>query len=100
MPGLPVLSALTLVVTTGGATDRGRWMATPAWHGAVRPGMRLARHAAGSPHARPPDQKSRSLACSFGWVPVFLDAAGCWRQVRCSNQEGDPPCQDLPHRKP
>jgi hypothetical protein len=100
VPGVPVLSALTLVVTTGGATDRCRCLATPAWHGAVRPGMQLARHAAGSPHARPPDQKSRSRARSFGRVPVVLDAASCWRKVRFSNQEGDPSCQDLPHRKP
>jgi hypothetical protein len=100
VPGLPVLSALTLVVTTGGATDRRRCMAKPAWHGAVRPGMRLARHAVGSPHARQSDQKSQSLACSVGRVPVCLYAASCWRKVRFSHQEGGPPCQDLPHRKP
>jgi hypothetical protein len=100
VPGLPVLSALTRVVTTGGATARRRWMATPAWHGAVRPGMRRARQAAGSPHARPPDQQSRARARSVGRVLVVLDAASCWSQVRFSDQEGGPQCQDLPHRDP
>jgi Catalase len=55
--------------------------------------MRLARNSAGSPHARQPDQKSRALARSSGRVPVFVDAAACWRKVRRRDQEGGPPCQ-------